>query len=71
MPPFVCFEEEINADSHARTHVQLHTPRADEEDPVDIKPELEEQCKPKCAKFLVRRLSTPFFPMWRSRLLLR
>ncbi|XRA98734.1 ubiquinol-cytochrome C reductase hinge protein [Pycnococcus provasolii] len=25
----------------------------DEEDPVDTKPELEEQCKPKCAKFLV------------------
>ncbi|XRB13239.1 ubiquinol-cytochrome c reductase subunit 6 [Pseudoscourfieldia marina] len=29
------------------------TNMADEEDPVDTKPELEEQCKPKCAKFLV------------------
>ena len=46
--------------THART---TPTQRRADEDPVDVKPMLEEECKPKCAKFLVRASATaPSFP---------
>lgn len=32
----------------------LYLCRADDEDPVDLKPEIEEDCKPKCAKPLFK-----------------